>query len=69
MAVVEGCECVGRCADPRLIAVDDVGDDEEDNENDSAHAPLPFPERRGSVFGCTHGKSPPIWFRCGMTKR
>src|SRR5438270_752820 len=49
MAVVKSHECVGRRADLRLIAVDDVGDDEEDDEVDAAHAPQAFPEGRGGV--------------------
>src|SRR5213595_3739811 len=49
MAAVERRECVGRCADLRLIAVDDVRDDDEDDEVDAAQAPQAFPERAGGV--------------------
>ena len=49
IAVVEPDECVCRRADLRLIAVDDVRDDEEDDEVDVAHASQAFPEHAGGV--------------------
>ena len=49
VAAVERGECVGRRADVRLRAVDNVRDDEEDDEVDAAHAPETFPERRFGV--------------------
>jgi len=46
MAAVERGKCVGRCADLRLIAVDDVRDDGEDDEVDAAQTPQAFPKPR-----------------------
>jgi hypothetical protein len=49
IVVVERDECVGRSANLRLMAVDDVCDDEEDNEVDTAHTPQALPERGGGI--------------------
>ena len=47
IAVVERGECVGRRADVRLVAVDDVTDDEEPDRLDASRAPQAFPKRAG----------------------
>src|SRR6266403_1271252 len=49
IAVVEGCQCVGRCADLRLMAVDDVRDYEAEDRLDAGRPPQAFPERGGCV--------------------
>jgi hypothetical protein len=63
IAVVEGCQCVGRCADLRLMAaVDDVGDYEGEDGLDGRLSPQVFPERGACVdagggrctCGCVH---------------
>src|SRR6266853_3322563 len=62
VAVVEGCQCVGRCADLRLMAVDDVRDYEAEDRLDAGCPPQAFPERGGCVdagggsraCGCAH---------------
>ena len=50
MAVVERDELVGRSADPGLIAVSDVRDDEQHDELDAGRAPQAFPEPAGAVL-------------------
>src|SRR6266853_4437262 len=47
IAVVEACQCVGRCADLRLMVVDDVRDYEAEDELDAGCPPQVFPERGG----------------------
>src|SRR5258707_7958412 len=62
IAVVEGCRCVGRCADLRLMAVDDVRDYEAEDGLYAGCPPQAFPERGGCVesgggsraCGCAH---------------
>jgi hypothetical protein len=45
IAAVESCQCVGRCADLRLMAVDDVRDYEAEEGLDASCSPQAFPER------------------------
>jgi hypothetical protein len=45
IAVVEGCQRVGRRADLRLMAVDDVRDYEAEDGLDAGSPPQAFPER------------------------
>ncbi len=62
IAVVEVCQCVGRCADLRLMVVDDVRDYEAEDGLDAGCPPQAFPERGGCVdaggggraCGCAH---------------
>src|SRR6266850_240773 len=62
IAVIEGCQCVGRCADLRLMAVDDVRDYETEEGLDAGCPPQAFPERGskvdtgggGRACGCAH---------------
>ncbi len=49
IAVVERGQCVGRRADVRLVAVDDVTNDEEPDRLDASRAPQAFPKRGGRV--------------------
>ena len=46
IAVVEVCQCFGRCADPRLMVVDDVRDYQAEDGLDADCPPQAFPERR-----------------------
>ena len=59
---MESCHRVGRCADLRLMAIDDVADYEAEGGLDAGCPPQAFPERGackeagggGLARGCTH---------------
>src|SRR4029077_4376053 len=74
LAVVEGCQCVGGCADLRLMAVDDVRDYEAEDGLDAGCSPQAFPERGGCVdaggggraCGCAHEDLLSNWIGCDV---
>ena len=51
ISVVKGDESVGCGADPRLIAVNEVSEDEAGDRLDTTCAPKSFPNRRSRVHG------------------